>query len=258
MKLLTYNFFRKIYRLFLRNRLITPLIELKFPNFSRYIVFLYDYFHYRWLSTDKPKFKDIFPQLEDKTKDTRPDPHYFYQASWTAGKIIKDRPQEHVDIGSQVDLIGFLTNITKIKFVDLRPLSLVLPNLENIKGDITNLPFPDESVKSLSCLHVAEHIGLGRYGDKLDPEGTKKACQELARVLAMRGNLYFSVPIGKERTEFNAHRIHQPQTIIDYFIDLALIEFSAIDDRGRLILNARPSDFKNSRYGCGLFHFKRT
>lgn len=249
---------KKIYRAVFRNRLITPLIELKLPNFPRYLGFLISYARYRLKTKgDKPKIKDIFPQLEDKTRDTRPNAHYFYQGVWTARKIIKQKPREHMDVGSQVDLIGFLTNITKVKFVDLRPLALELPNLEIIKGDITRLPFPDKSVKSLSCLHVAEHIGLGRYGDPLDPQGTKKACQELARVLAKNGSLYFSMPIGRERTEFNAHRIHQPQTIIDYFADLALIEFSAVDDHGRLILKAEPSDFKKSRFSCGLFHFKK-
>lgn len=249
---------KKIYRAAFRNKLITPLIELKLPNFPRYLVFFISYIRYRLkVKNNKPKIKDIFPQLEDKTKDTRPDPHYFYQATWTAGKIIEDKPKEHIDVGSQIDLIGFLTNITKVKFVDLRPLTLNLPNLEIIKDDITQLPFPDESVKSLSCLHVAEHIGLGRYGDKLDPKGTEKACHELARILAPGGNLYFSVPIGRERTEFNAHRVHQPETIMGYFARLSLMEFSAVDDHGRLILNAKPLDFRKNRFSCGLFHFKK-
>lgn len=250
---------RKIYRIFLRNKIVTPLIELKLPNFPRYLGFFISYSKYRLKTeTNKPKLKDISPQLEDRTKETNPNPHYFYQAVWTAGKVIKNKPKEHVDIGSQVDLIGFLTNVTKVKFVDLRPLTLKLPNLEIIKGDATKLPFPENSIKSLSCLHVAEHIGLGRYGDKLDPEGTKKACSELTRILAKGGDLYFSAPIGQERIEFNAHRIHWPQTIINYFEELEMVEFSAIDDSGRLILNANPSDFKRSRFGCGLFHFKKS
>lgn len=249
---------RRVYRAIFRNKFITPLIELKLPNFPRYLGFFISYIHYRLKTkNNKPKIKDIFPQLEDKTKDTRPDPHYFYQAVWTAGKIIKDKPKEHIDVGSQIDLIGFLTNITKVKFVDLRPLALNLSNLEIIKGDITRLPFPDQSIKSMSCLHVAEHIGLGRYGDSLDPKGTEKACSELARILAPEGSLYFSVPIGREKTEFNAHRVHQPQTIISYFAGLSLMEFSAVDDKGRLILNANPSDFKKDRFSCGLFHFKK-
>jgi hypothetical protein len=33
-------------------------------------------------------------------------------------------------------------------------------------------------------MHVVEHVGLGRYGDALDPKGDARACAELARVLA--------------------------------------------------------------------------
>lgn len=142
--------------------------------------------------------------------------------------------------------------------MDIRPLNAELPNLENIKGDILHLPFPDNSIKSLSCLHVAEHIGLGRYGDPLDPLGTKKACAELARVLVPGGNLYFSVPIGKERVQFNAHRIHQPQTILGYFRNLKLLEFSAIDDKGKLHTNTSSASFNNSKHSCGLFHLTKT
>ena len=47
-------------------------------------------------------------------------------------------------------------------------------------------------------MHVIEHIGLGRYGDKFDYDGDLKAIKELKRVLAVGGNLLFVVPIGKE------------------------------------------------------------
>ncbi len=43
------------------------------------------------------------------------------------------------------------------------------------------------SVESLSCKHVIEHIGLGRYGDVLDPGGDLKAISELKRALAVGG-----------------------------------------------------------------------
>src|ERR1035437_9128085 len=64
---------------------------------------------------------------------------------------------------------------------------------------------------SVSCLHVAEHIGLGRYGDPIDPLGTNKALLELQRVLAPGGVLLFSMPVGRERVEFNAQRIWDPR-----------------------------------------------
>jgi hypothetical protein len=104
---------------------------------------------------------------------------------------------------------------------------------------------------------VAEHIGLGRYGDPLHPEGTKKAAGELVRILAPTGNLYFSVPVGKPRVCFNAHRIHSPQQILSYFHDLELLQFSGIDDDGICRQDIAPGDLADATYACGLFHFTK-
>jgi hypothetical protein len=57
-------------------------------------------------------------------------------------------------------------------------------------------------------MHVIEHIGLGRYGEALDPDGDLKAIRELVRVLAAGGNLLVVVPVGRPRIQFNAHRIY--------------------------------------------------
>jgi len=132
-----------------------------------------------------------------------------------------------------------------------------LENFESKKGSILELPFEDDSVQSISCLHVAEHVGLGRYGDDLDPGGTEKATRELARVLARGGNLYFSVPLGKPRVCFNAHRILPPQQVLNYFRDLRLVGFAAVDDSGMFREGITPSELQNASYACGLFHFSK-
>jgi SAM-dependent methyltransferase len=198
-----------------------------------------------------------YPCIHDNTKTTSFDGHYFYQDVWAFKKIYEARIGHHVDVGSRVDFVGFLSVIAKVVFIDVRPLMANLENLDSRKGDILSMPFKDNSVFSLSCLHVAEHIGLGRYGDSLDPLGTKKACKELARTLAIGGNLYFSLPVGKPRLCFNAHRIHSPQQIIEYFRGLELVEFSGIDDEGEFIKNVDMSTLEDSDYACGLFHFTK-
>jgi hypothetical protein len=167
------------------------------------------------------------------------------------------KPDYHVDVGSRVDFVGFLTAITKVIFIDIRPLMATLENFESRKGSILSMPFEENSIISLSCLHVAEHIGLGRYGDTLDPLGTKKACEALSRTLAVGGDLYFSLPVGKQRLCFNAHRIHSPKQIIEYFSNLELVEFSGIDDEGKFKRNINISLLENSNYACGLFHFTK-
>jgi len=168
-------------------------------------------------------------------------------------KIYQSKAERHV-VGSRVIFVGFLTATNKVTFVDIQSIMANLENLNPRKGNMRSMPFHDNSVFSLSCLHVAEHIGLGRYSDQL---GTRKACKELARVLTVGGNPYFSLPIGKPRLCFNAHRIHSPRQIIEYFSSLELVEFSGIDDRGRFKRNIDISILEDSNYACGLFHFTK-
>lgn len=203
------------------------------------------------------RISSLRPVLGEDTAVTRVDPHYFYQGAWAARHIAQARPPEHIDVGSDVAMVGFLTSVTNVTFVDLRPLRVQLSGLTVREGTVLELPFTDNSVRSLSCLHVAEHIGLGRYGDPLDPDGTRKACAELSRVLALGGTLYFSLPIGRERTEFNAHRVHRPSTILNYFAGLKLVEFSAVADNRRYIRNADIKGYDEAFYACGLFRFTK-
>lgn len=251
------KFFKTIHLIY---RLIFPLFDplklLAAPG--RYISFVKDLIVYSRLKySESLSLIDIEPCLFDKTKVSSFDAHYFYQDIWAFKKVFQSKTGDHVDIGSRVDFVGFLTAITKVIFVDIRPLETTLENFQSIRGDILSLPFENNSVKSLSCLHVAEHIGLGRYGDTLDPLGTQKACRELSRVLAKNGNLYFSVPVGKLKLLFNAHRIHSPQQIIDYFSDLELVELSGIDDGKNFRENIGINLLSNSKYACGLFWFRK-
>lgn len=224
----------------------------------RYIGFFKDWIKYSKLPSAEPiRILDTYPCIHDKTQTTGFDAHYFYQDIWAFKKIYETKPDYHVDVGSRVDFVGFLTAISKVIFIDIRPLMVTLENFDSRKGSILSMPFEANSIHSLSSLHVAEHIGLGRYGDSLDPLGTKKACEELSRVLAVGGNLYFSLPVGKPRLCFNAHRIHSPQQIIEYFGKLELVELSGIDDRGRFKRNIDISILEYSNYACGLFHFTK-
>ncbi len=200
---------------------------------------------------------DLWPCLFDKTETTPFDVHYFYQDSWAARRILQTHPKEHVDVGSNVHFVVVLSAHVPVLFVDIRPLDVALPNLNTMAGSLLRLPFPSGSVPSLSCLHVIEHVGLGRYGDPFDPQGTKKAARELARVLASGGNLFVGAPIGRERCCFNAHRVHCPQTILRYFEGLALVEFSCVVGEGKFYENADPENVDLEKSACGLFWFTK-
>jgi hypothetical protein len=225
---------------------------LSFPKY------LFNWSSYsKMIGAERIKFIDTYPCLHDDMATTPFDRHYFYQNIWAFQRILYDKPETHIDIGSKIDYVSFLTAFTKVVFIDIRPLMVDLKNFESKPGSILAIPYDTDSVHSLSCLHVAEHIGLGRYGDPLDPSGTKRAARELQRVLASGGNLFFSVPIGKPRVCFNAHRIHSVQQILDLFSDLQLVELSGIDDNRKFIMNCDKEVLDACDYGCGLFWFKK-
>jgi SAM-dependent methyltransferase len=143
----------------------------------------------------------------------------------------------------------------------LRRFQREFKSLEQMaSADLTRLPFPDSSVAPFSCMHVVEHIGLGRYGDPLDYDGDLKAMAELRRVLAPGGSLLFVVPVGRPVIRFNAHRIYAYSQIRGAFPDLALKEFTLIPDSAGetgLMIDCDPAVVEAQNYACGCFLFKR-
>jgi len=185
--------------------------------------------------------------------------HYFLQDIWAAKKIYDADINQHVDIGSRID--GFVAHILPfchIEYVDIREIDSPFSNLIFKKGSILNLPYYDDSIASLSCLHVIEHIGLGRYGDPIDPGGHVKAANELARVLQPGGKLLLGTPIGRESLYFDAHRVFFVETVLQMFSALKLESFSFIDDEGKRIIDNPDTTYANNcKFGCGLFVFSK-
>lgn len=210
------------------------------------------------VGAEKISALDLQPCLGDWSTHTPFDAHYFYQGAWLARRVIATKVAKHVDIGSSVLTISVLSAQVETVFVDYRPLKVELPRLTSIAGNILDLPFPDDSIDSLSCLHVIEHIGLGRYGDPIDPSGSIKAALELQRIVSRGGNLFLSVPIGRERVCFNAHRVHSAMTVLKLFPELTLLEFSFVDDEGLYLEHQSVEAAIGLEYGCGLFHFHKS
>lgn len=223
-------------------------------------LYLPRYFRDWWLfsrTDSEVALRDTHPCLTDHISHTPFDPHYFYQAAWLARKLAANIPEKHVDIGSDIRMINVLSAFVPTEFLDYRPLRADLSGLVCGSGNVAALSRADESIRSLSCLHVVEHIGLGRYGDALDPKGSVKALGELQRVLAPYGRLYLSLPVGRERVCFNAHRVFAPQTIITAMSSLRLLEFSLVDDAGAFHESVSPDMAAGLEYGCGLFVFEK-
>jgi SAM-dependent methyltransferase len=210
------------------------------------------------------EWSDRLPCLTDATAQTHFDRHYVYHTAWAARVLSRLNPQpaQHVDIASSLYFAAIASAFLPVAHYDYRRPDLSLPGLTCAGADLTRLPFADASIPSLSCMHVVEHVGLGRYGDPLDPDADVVAMRELARVLAPGGNLLFVVPVGRPRIQFNAHRIYAFDQVLSSFPGLDLVEFALVPDRTdpdgpHLIERATKHQADRQRYGCGCFWLRR-
>ncbi len=207
------------------------------------------------------RWRDNFPCLDDRTESTAFDAHYIYHTAWAARKIREIGPPKHVDISSSLYFCGIVSSFVPMDFYDFRPAPLFLSGLSTKGGDLLNLGIASGSVSSLSCMHVIEHVGLGRYGDQINPDGDLRAASELCRILATDGILYLAVPMAEESyIAFNAHRVYSYDDIMSLFPAMELLEFSLINDRvfqSGMIVNAEKKDLLGQRYACGCFQFRK-
>jgi len=192
--------------------------------------------------------------------------HYFHQDLWVAHQIYKSNPIKHLDIGSRIDgFVAHVASFREIEVMDIRKLSNDLINIEFIQADLM-VPLDKKYwnyCDSISSLHAIEHFGLGRYGDTIDADGHIKGLENIYKLLKPDGRFYFSVPIGPQRIEFNAHRIFSINYLLDYFnINYTLESFSFIDDKFELhrnvILNKELKDTNcGCIHGCGIFILRK-
>lgn len=218
--------------------------------------FILDYRQYQSMARNPhfqsdPHFWQL--QLRDRTLYTSIEPVYFFQDTWAASKIFALTPRIHYDIGSHIKTIGILSQFVPIVMIDIRPPDILLNNLHFCRGSILELPFAENSIESLSSLCVIEHIGLGRYGDPLNPWGSEQAIAELQRVVRPSGHILFSVPVdATNRVYFNAHRAFTREYVLAQFNSCELIE-----EQYQYGQRLYPSYLPQEGFGTGLFMFQK-
>lgn len=215
---------------------------------------------------DSFPFSSTFPKLKERFASAGTmSGHYFHQDLYVARKIFGRRPVKHIDIGSRVD--GFVAHVAvfrEIEIVDIRAMESKVENILFRQADLMQLPAGMENYcDSLSALHSIEHFGLGRYGDPIDYNGHLKALNNIAKILKPGGTFYFSVPIGPQRIDFNAHRVFSVKYLLDLFRkDYVLKSFSYVNDKGDLITDPEMSPQSiannfNCYWGCGIFELEK-
>jgi len=137
-----------------------------------------------------------------------------YEYAFTVEKLCENniRNKDILDVGSAGSVLPTILAAlgNRVTCLDVRNWPVSYPNLTFVKGDITdeNCPLPHQGFDAITCICTIEHIGLGRYGDREDPEGDIKAVARLRMHLKPDGLLIFTVPFGKPTVCFPSHRIY--------------------------------------------------
>jgi len=227
---------------------LTGRFAARVPQWRR---FWRAYRRYSKLPGSSASLQYLFPILGEDTGVTPVEPTYFFQDAWAFEKIVAARPERHIDVGSHHRFVSFLSKVVPTTMVDVRPLQAHMESIGFVEGTILALPFPDASLPSVSSICVVEHIGLGRYGDPLDPLGTQKALEELKRVVAPGGDLYVSLPVDDvDREYFNAHRMFTEETALRMFEPFEVVE-------RRYIYGYDFVEELQSGPGVGCYHLRR-
>ena len=203
-------------------------------------------------------FTSPYPCLNDRFESAgKATGHYFHQDLLVARRIYAKNPSLHIDIGSRIDgFVAHVASFRKIEIIDVRSMAYNIPNVTFFKADLMEeLDGKLEACcDSLSCLHALEHFGLGRYGDPVNYNGYLLGLDNLYKILKRDGKFYFSVPIGPQRIEFDAHRVFSINYLLDLFDNKYHIDrFSYVDDEGNLHENQLITDnSKNENFGCNF------
>ncbi len=230
------------------------------PGLLRY---LWDYFRFRRIYRGQ---MEMVPCVHDRREEGGATKNeYFWQDLIVARMIHAAEPECHVDIGSRVDgFVAHVASFREIEVFDVRPISASIPGVVFRRADLMQIAESfDGYCDSLSCLHALEHFGLGRYGDPMNVQGVSLGLASMVRMIREGGVFYLSVPIGRERVEFNANWIFAPSTIISAAaeVGLRLKKLIVIDQS-----NVSDCDFCNvielarlaqQRYSLGVFVFSK-
>jgi SAM-dependent methyltransferase len=253
------------------------LFEIHLKNHPQRIVIKFQR-NTDWYRKDYERFKkllgegsgfpinDSFPCLDEKYNEAgSAKSHYFIQDLYVAQKIFQRNPQKHVDVGSRVDgFVAHVASFREIELLDVRKMDSTIRNVTFRQADVMDgNTVPEDYCDSASSLHALEHFGLGRYGDPIDPEGHVKGFKNITKMLKKGGIFYFSVPMGKQRIDFNAHRVFgMPYLMQLVQQDYDIISFSYLDDHGEAYYEVEPTDemIRNScgcNRGCAIFELRK-
>lgn len=101
--------------------------------------------------------------------------------------------------------------VKKIVTVEYHLINSTVPQIEYVHPTEFNRDWQKWSRQQFDFVFTyssLEHSGLGRYGDRLDPNGDLKDLHKLSCILPPGALVFLGIPVGFDKIEWNAHRIY--------------------------------------------------
>jgi 2-polyprenyl-3-methyl-5-hydroxy-6-metoxy-1,4-benzoquinol methylase len=132
--------------------------------------------------------------------------------SWVISELPKGNC-EILDFGPGVFELVSLTaarNDSKVTCFDVRQIKPQIEhkNIEYLTGDILAHNFNGQVFNCIINTSTIEHIGMGRYGDRENPDGDIIAMQKLKGLLKPDGKMILTIPIGLDKIHGNLYRVY--------------------------------------------------
>ena len=138
-------------------------------------------------------------------------PHPYVRGMKDVLRVVNTyQPKNVLDIGSPLPQNIAVHYFTNLCVLDIRAHPDKSLGLTFLQGTATDIPLPTASQDMVTSCWVICHVGDGRYGDPLKPEGDLRMLEEVHRVLRPGG--IFVLGIGPVDDTpyivFNVHRVY--------------------------------------------------
>jgi hypothetical protein len=195
--------------------------------------------------------------------------HYDAFSFWLHNKLAASENLKILDLGGlkiSNSILSINHNVVSAVLVDPNDK---ISNVQYLVGDVTEgIDLPKSSFDVFTSTVSLHLIGMGRYGDKFNPEGLLKFIEELDFTLKPKCDIYISVPVGStDGLIFNSGYIFTLETWKELFgkfeLKSILIDnFSVIGESNRTSIRftdeiSQIEELQRGSYKTVFLHFSR-
>jgi len=196
-------------------------------DFKEYVTQLRNGSDKRLETSDILRFGDHF--VESKEYFTHYDAFakYAFEEVWKFNKT-SDKTPRIFDVGSTKAFLSILSVFCEVEALNLNDPLDYHTSVKYTKGDISEYnprlnpkAGSYDFITSFASFHL---LGLGRYGDKINPAAQSKFVELCDTLLAPGGKVIFSFSFGKDQLLFNNGWVFSLETIKNFFSNFKIID----------------------------------